>query len=707
MKMLFRRFAAFVAAVILCVAAIPALADNPIQVEIDGKTLIMDVPPAMVDNRVLVPLRAIFEALGAVVDWDPATQRVVARRPGVRIDLTVGSTLAMVNGKPVTLDVAPQIVNGRTLVPVRFVSEALGEKVEWSNAARTVKVTRQPPLPDMQTALLGPGDLPYRSFVLLSRPMDDGVDHVILQGSEADAGRPVVIVGMAPIMGDTAYALAQTPCLPHETLHSRPTFGDGARVCLAPRSSGISLTLAVAWRDRVIMITIISGDDDLQFAYGLAGSLATHQLDILNKLAAGQPRPAPVDLPWGILAGLGERGPRAASPGQAGVPAAEVAPPDTLAETDAEQKVQLAVLEFPMVPETFQFELAQPLNPATAGTPYRHSLCDPAVDAFNDLCGWPRALNPKGGRPPYQFYVKGTFPAIGVKLLANGLLEGTPVRTAGGKRYPVEVCAKDLAGAEVCQNTELTVAVAAAPATPMEFSLKGEPGWGTTIWARVSAPFRHSYCEPEPAPGAACGVGGQLIQPKGGEPPYRFRLESGTLPPGLTLAENGVLSGTPAAGLNRTELNICAADSAGTEICRTSTLRINQNVQALLFQNTTWKGSFTVQDANRKNTYTGTFSFRIGTVSPSDFNLQGTDVTLTFSGPVPHEPHRALIVCPADRPSCTGFDVAFRTIYSYGANLSFQVDSADPAGGSFSPTRVQGPAYYEGLTGGTFTATRQ
>ncbi len=114
-----------------------------VKVLVDGKALTMDVKPVLEANRVLVPLRAIFEALGAEVGWDDKTRTVTAARGNNRIQLVIGNTTALKDGARVTLDVPARIIDGRTLVPLRFVSEALGAEVEWRASAATVAITRK------------------------------------------------------------------------------------------------------------------------------------------------------------------------------------------------------------------------------------------------------------------------------------------------------------------------------------------------------------------------------------------------------------------------------------------------------------------------------------------------------------------------------------------------------------------------------------
>lgn len=85
------------------------------------------------EERVLVPLRAIFEALNATVDYDSATKTITGNQNGKIIILTVNDKIARVNGEKITLDVPATIIKGSTLVPVRFIGESLGATVNWHN----------------------------------------------------------------------------------------------------------------------------------------------------------------------------------------------------------------------------------------------------------------------------------------------------------------------------------------------------------------------------------------------------------------------------------------------------------------------------------------------------------------------------------------------------------------------------------------------
>lgn len=107
---------------------------------LNGQKISFDVPPALDQGRVMVPFRATFEAMGATVNWDSSSQTVTALKDGTEIKLTVNGA-AFKNGLYTPLDQPAEMVSNRVLVPLRFVSEALGYQVNWNSAAETVSIT--------------------------------------------------------------------------------------------------------------------------------------------------------------------------------------------------------------------------------------------------------------------------------------------------------------------------------------------------------------------------------------------------------------------------------------------------------------------------------------------------------------------------------------------------------------------------------------
>ena len=124
--------------------ACPAYAagpEAPIKAFLNGTALVMDVPPVLKEGRALVPFRAIGEALTAEVDWDGSARKVTLTLGDKTVQLFIGNKTAYVNGKAITLDVPAMLVEDRTMVPLRFISESLGASVQWSGELRRIDIT--------------------------------------------------------------------------------------------------------------------------------------------------------------------------------------------------------------------------------------------------------------------------------------------------------------------------------------------------------------------------------------------------------------------------------------------------------------------------------------------------------------------------------------------------------------------------------------
>ena len=112
-----------------------------IQIWLDGWKLSMDAIPEIKNQRTMVPVRAVGEAIGADVEWVQDKQQVVMTRAGYTVTMTLDSTTADIDGKAVEMDVAPYAVDGRTLLPARYVAEFFGQKVDWDGEKRQVLIT--------------------------------------------------------------------------------------------------------------------------------------------------------------------------------------------------------------------------------------------------------------------------------------------------------------------------------------------------------------------------------------------------------------------------------------------------------------------------------------------------------------------------------------------------------------------------------------
>jgi uncharacterized protein YkwD len=119
---------------------IEANASQQVKVFINGNQQIFDQSPVIHGGRTYVPLRGVFETLGAQVTWNSKTKTIEAIQDRKRIQLTIGSSLAYIDGNRRSLDAPAFIQGGRTLVPLRFISESLGADVEWNSVNKTIQV---------------------------------------------------------------------------------------------------------------------------------------------------------------------------------------------------------------------------------------------------------------------------------------------------------------------------------------------------------------------------------------------------------------------------------------------------------------------------------------------------------------------------------------------------------------------------------------
>lgn len=124
----------------LPISALSSDNNDNIQVLLNGKRLKFDVEPIIMNGRTLVPLRAIFEAFGTLVEWNDNTKTVIAKQGNNVISIKAGSKTAYFNDKAIELDVPAIILDGRTLVPVRFISESFGYDVLWNESIKTVTI---------------------------------------------------------------------------------------------------------------------------------------------------------------------------------------------------------------------------------------------------------------------------------------------------------------------------------------------------------------------------------------------------------------------------------------------------------------------------------------------------------------------------------------------------------------------------------------
>lgn len=112
------------------------------KISVFGREIKNDVAPKIVNDRTILPIRIVAESLGGTVTWNGELQRVTIQKGADVILITIGADTAYVNGTAVKLDAAAFVENGRTYLPLRFVSETLGAQVVWNEAEKTVTITK-------------------------------------------------------------------------------------------------------------------------------------------------------------------------------------------------------------------------------------------------------------------------------------------------------------------------------------------------------------------------------------------------------------------------------------------------------------------------------------------------------------------------------------------------------------------------------------
>lgn len=116
---------------------------NEINVLLNGEKVEFDQSPIIQNGRTLVPIRAVVEKMGGSVEWEELTRTTVLKFGANTVELKIDSTVAYLNEQKKMLDAAPQIINGRTLMPIRFVAESFGFYVDWNVASQSVIIASQ------------------------------------------------------------------------------------------------------------------------------------------------------------------------------------------------------------------------------------------------------------------------------------------------------------------------------------------------------------------------------------------------------------------------------------------------------------------------------------------------------------------------------------------------------------------------------------
>ncbi len=131
-------------------------ASGQVNITVDGKEIAVDVAPYIDENaRTMVPVRFVSEALGCVVSWNAGEQRVRISHTGSAVDLHIGEKTAHINGVEKEMDTTAVLKAGRTMVPLRFLAETFGLNVNWKEEQRTVAIKSPATLPGEESSAPG------------------------------------------------------------------------------------------------------------------------------------------------------------------------------------------------------------------------------------------------------------------------------------------------------------------------------------------------------------------------------------------------------------------------------------------------------------------------------------------------------------------------------------------------------------------------
>lgn len=175
-------FFIFTFCMFLVMLATPAFASPVIKVLIDGESITFDVNPVIRQGRTLIPVRKIVESIGGDVKWNPIDQTITITKDKTSIFLAVNSNIAKVNDEDKTLEVPAEVINGRVMAPLRFISENLNTEVKWDAANWTV-------------ILNTPKNIDEEAITLLLKAMEKSAD---CKKFNADFNGDIIISGISP-----------------------------------------------------------------------------------------------------------------------------------------------------------------------------------------------------------------------------------------------------------------------------------------------------------------------------------------------------------------------------------------------------------------------------------------------------------------------------------------------------------------------------
>ncbi len=132
--------ASLLAVSLLAFPVVQVSADENISLTVNGEKVETQVPPTIIDGRTMVPVRDIFEACGAKVNWDVNTKTITGEKGNTTVVMQIDSNMLFINEDVTEMDATPVIIDGRTLAPARYVAESFGGIVDWDAENKVVMI---------------------------------------------------------------------------------------------------------------------------------------------------------------------------------------------------------------------------------------------------------------------------------------------------------------------------------------------------------------------------------------------------------------------------------------------------------------------------------------------------------------------------------------------------------------------------------------
>ncbi len=199
--------------------------NDEIKIKLDGKLISLAQKPVIHNSRTLIPLRGLFEKLGATVDWNKASKQAIIKTEDAEVLVTVDELFSLVNGRISGFDTASTLIDNHVYVPVRFVSEALGHEVKWDANTKTVIINTKPyekatTLPKIKD------EEEFLGLLNLNKNLNDYIfgskfGKIMLYGNEMDGAIPLRAEAKMDESADSAKEEAATNSPSHSDTNSQ------------------------------------------------------------------------------------------------------------------------------------------------------------------------------------------------------------------------------------------------------------------------------------------------------------------------------------------------------------------------------------------------------------------------------------------------------------------------------------------------------